>query len=365
MCARRIATFSFQPGGSFPDYTLQSEGLRMTSISSILDFALPPALREREEIVREVQIGLLSQPRSLKPWMSYDELGSQLFESITTLAEYYPTRTERCLLERHADAIVASACAASQPLRILELGVGTAAKTCLLLAAASRKRIDVSYVPLDVSADALEVARRNVECAFPRVLVEPVVVNYVNSPPRLEEFEGSTLALCLGSSIGNFLPEESHTILRNLGSQLRSEDVIVLGADLVKEESTLVAAYDDDRGVTAAFNINILRRLNNKFDADFDLTGFRHNVRWNAFDSRIEMHLESVREQNVHVAGADLELHFSEGEIIHTENCYKFTDGTLSALLSDSGFDIRNTWKDERNWYALTLSRRRGYDERN
>jgi dimethylhistidine N-methyltransferase len=290
--------------------------------------------------------------------MFYDELGSQLFEQITTLAEYYPTRTERSLLEDHAEAIVTTSLAGSQPLRIVELGAGTALKTCVLLAAAARKQIDVVYMPLDVSADALEIACRNVECAFPGVLVEPVVVNYVNSPPQLEEFDGATLALYLGSSIGNFLPEEARTILRNLGSQLRSGDALVLGTDLVKDEWTLVSAYDDDDWVTAAFNLNILNRLNRELDADFDLAAFRHCVRWNAVESRIEMHLESTCEQSIQVSAADLELYFRKGETIHTENSYKFTDEALVALLSESGFEIQQAWKDARDWYALTLSRR-------
>jgi L-histidine Nalpha-methyltransferase len=330
----------------------------MTTSSPAFDLALLPAERAREELIRDVQTGLLSRPRSLKPWMFYDELGSQLFERITTLAEYYPTRTERSLLERHADSIVASACAGSQLLRIVELGAGTASKTCLLLAAAARRRISVVYMPLDVSADALEVACRNVECTFPGVLIEPVVVNYVNTPPQLEEFDGPTVALYLGSSIGNFLPEESRTILRNLGSQLRGEDALVLGTDLVKDESTLVAAYDDNEGVTAAFNLNILSRLNRELGADFDPAGFRHCARWSRLESRIEMHLESTCDQDVQISVAELELDFRSGETIHTENSYKFTNGTLGTLLADSGFAIESAWKDERDWYALTLSRR-------
>ena len=236
----------------------------MTTISPAFDLACQSALGARTELIREVQGGFHSRPRSLKPWMLYDELGSRLFEQITALPEYYPTRTERSLLESSADAIVASACADSQPLRVVELGAGTASKTCLLLAAAARRRIDVIYMPLDVSADALGIACRGIESAFPEVLLEPVVVNYVNRPPRLEEFDGSTLALYLGSSIGNFMPQESRTILRNIGSQLRNGDALVLGTDLVKEESTLIAAYDDNEGVTAAFNLNVLNRLNNE-----------------------------------------------------------------------------------------------------
>jgi uncharacterized SAM-dependent methyltransferase len=134
-------------------------------------------------------------------------------------------------------------------------------------------------------------------------------------------------------------------------------------AHYAKEESTLIAAYDDDQGVTAAFNLNILNRLNNEVGADFDPAGFRHRARWNPVASRIEMHLECMRDQYVQIASAELELHFRNGETIHTENSYKFTDNTVDALLSDSGFKIESTWKDGRNWYAVTLSRRLDQDQ--
>jgi dimethylhistidine N-methyltransferase len=336
----------------------------MTTSPPVFDFALLPAVTEREELIRDVYAGLHARPRSLKPWIFYDDLGSELFERITTLPEYYPTRTERSLLEAYADVIVANACSDSRRLRILELGAGTASKTCLLLAAAARRHVEVAYMPLDVSADALEIACRHVERRFPAVLVEPVVVNYVSSPPRLEEFDGPTLALYLGSSIGNFQPEESQTILRNLGSQLRGEDVLLLGTDLAKDKRTLLAAYDDDKGVTAEFNLNILNRLNRELGADFDPAGFRHCVRWNPNESRIEMHLESVRDQYVRITDAELMLHFEAGETIHTENSYKFTDDLLGALLLDSGFAVQQTWRDAREWYSLTLSRLQDEAER-
>jgi L-histidine Nalpha-methyltransferase len=348
-----------QRAGNFQEYVWQSEVLSVTTIFPVYDFAQLPAVGALTELIQEVQKGLNARPRSLKPWMLYDELGSRLFEQITTLPEYYPTRTERSLLESHADEILDSACADARPLRILELGAGTASKTCLLLAAAARRKLDVIYVPLDVSADALEIACRAIENAFPKVLIEPVVVNYVISPPSLDEYDGTTLALYLGSSIGNFTPQESRTILRNVGSQLRSGDALVLGTDLQKDVSTLMAAYDDREGVTAAFNLNVLNRLNRELDADFDPDGFRHLVCWNAIESRIEMHLESLRDQAVQIETADLEVHFRGGETIHTENSYKYTDETLDALLWDSGFEIKSNWKDERDWYALTMSRLR------
>jgi L-histidine N-alpha-methyltransferase len=317
-------------------------------------------LDTREALIHEVQRGLAKRPRSLAPWMFYDDRGSRLFNRITSLPEYYPTRTERAILACNADAVIAAVLAGtSQPLRIVELGAGTASKTGILLKAAVRVQSDVFYMPLDVSPDALEVACQSIECSYPDVRVEPRVVDYTTHPPQLEPFHGATLMLYLGSSIGNFSPDEARTILRNGSSQMRTKDAFLLGADLVKDESTLVAAYDDRAGITAAFNVNILHRLNRELDADFDPASFRHRARWNAVESRIEMHLESTREQDVSIAAAQLELYFARGERIHTENSYKFTDESVRTIMRDSGFEISETWKDEHDHYAVVLARPR------
>jgi L-histidine Nalpha-methyltransferase len=311
----------------------------------------------RQALSREVRRGLTRRPRSLSPWMFYDAEGSGLFEHITTLPEYYPTRTERAILARNADAIVAAAHSdRSSPLRLVELGAGTAAKTVILLEAALRISDDVSYMPVDVSSDALELACQNIACALPEVRIRPIVRNYITHPLQLEPFDGTTLALYIGSNIGNFSPEEARTILRNLGSQLQTGDALLLGTDMVKDESTLLAAYDDSDGITAAFNLNVLHRLNRELGATFDTGCFRHRVIWNSIESRIEMHLESTREQDVSIQHAELDLHFSQCETIHTENSYKFTDYGIRSLLSDSCFELGRAWKDSRNWYTVTLA---------
>jgi L-histidine Nalpha-methyltransferase len=310
-----------------------------------------------QALINEVQRGLISQPRALSPWMFYDAKGSDLFERITELPEYYPTRTERAILARHSDAIIAAAHPdRSSPLRLVELGAGTALKTILLLEAALRSSDDVCYMPVDVSYDALEQACQNIASALPEVRIQPVVRNYITRPLQLEPFDGTTLALYIGSSIGNFSPEEARMILRSLGSQLRTEDSLLLGTDMVKDIPTLLAAYDDSDGVTAAFNLNVLHRLNRELGANFDSARFRHRVRWNPIESRIEMHLESAREQDVSIPHADLRLHFTRCETVHTENSYKFTDLTIRSLLRDSGFEIARTWKDSRSWYTVTLA---------
>jgi len=312
---------------------------------------------EREALTREVRSGLIARPRSLSPWMFYDAEGSRLFERITTLPEYYPTRTERAIFAGNADAIVARAHNdRSLPLRVVELGAGTASKTCILLEAALRLSDDVTYVPVDVCSNALELACVNVECALPEVRVQPIVRNYVTHPLQLEPFDGTTLALYIGTSIGNFSPEEARLILRKLRVQLQTGDALLLGTDMVKDEPTLLAAYDDSAGITAEFNLNILRRLNRELGADFDASRFRHRVLWNSIESRIEMHLESTRDQDVCIEGADLNLHFMPSETIHTENSYKFTDRGIRSLLNESGFETRGGWKDSHGWYALTLA---------
>jgi L-histidine N-alpha-methyltransferase len=310
----------------------------------------------REALAREVRRGLIARPRSLSPWMFYDAEGSRLFERITTLPEYYPTRTERAILARHADAIIAAARGdRSLPLRLVELGAGTASKTCILLEAALRVSDDVTYVPVDVCPDALELACQNIACTLPEVRMQPIVRNYVTHPFQLDSFDGTTLALYIGMSIGNFSPEEAQLILRNLCSQLQTGDALLLGTDLVKDEPTLLAAYDDSEGITAAFNLNILHRLNRELGANFDAACFRHRALWNSVESRMEMHLESTQEQQVSIEEADVDLHFMRGETIHTENSYKFTDQGIRSLLEGVGFEIRAAWKDGRRWYTLTL----------
>src|SRR5580698_3019945 len=314
-------------------------------------------LDAREALIDEVWSGLLKRPRYLVPWMLYDSEGARLFECITTLPEYYPTRTERNILVKNAEAIIAATGNDyTRPLRLLELGAGTAAKTGILLKAATRLRDEVIYFPVDVSSDALDEACDSIGCLLPDVQLQPMVANYVTHPPKLERFRGTTLAMYIGSSIGNFSPEEARSILRHLRSELRHGDALLLGTDMVKDEATLVRAYDDRDGVTAAFNLNILHRLNRELGANFDTGCFRHRARWNRVKSRIEMHLESTRDQCVNIPVAQLSLEFAALETIHTENSYKFTHSTLGALLDDAGFMIERTWTDPQQWYALTLA---------
>jgi L-histidine N-alpha-methyltransferase len=324
-------------------------------MNTVLELQPLAPLDSRAALIDEVRRGLSHSPRSLVPWMLYDTEGSRLFERITTLPEYYPTRTERAILTSYADAIV-TATGPDRRLRVLELGAGTASKTGILLKAATRLRSDVTFVPIDVSCDAPDQACYAIGSLLPGVQLQPLVANYVSHPPKLDRFDGTTLAMFIGSNIGNFLPQDARAILCNLRSQLRPGDALLLGADLVKDEGILERAYDDESGVTAAFNLNLLDRLNRELGADFDTDCFRHRALWNRVKSRMEMHLESTCDQRVHIPAAQLSIEFQALETIHTENSYKFTLNKLRSLLEDAGFSVEHTWTDPRQWYALTLA---------
>ncbi len=317
-------------------------------MSSLTNFA---PLTEVQAAILE---GLTRSPKSLPPWLFYDAHGSQLFEQITRTPEYYPTRTERSIFEAHADDIMA---AAGTPRTVIELGAGSAEKTPTLLAAALRRRKYVTYVPMDVCAEALDSACDHLARRFPTLQRKPIVGSYVAGLPQQRFAPGRKLVLYIGSSIGNFDPSEASAILSRIGTGLTAGDNLLLGVDLVKPESTLLAAYNDAQGVTAAFNLNMLTRLNREADADFDLSNFRHVALWNPSQSRIEMHLESLADQKVQI-GNRLQICLNKGERIHSENSYKFTDAKVRHLLDNSGFKVHSLWQDSQKWFGVYLAER-------
>jgi dimethylhistidine N-methyltransferase len=308
---------------------------------------------------REVLHGLTSRPKTLPPRLFYDAAGSALFEQITELPEYYLTSTEQGIFERYAHAMVEAAGKAST---IIELGAGTAKKTMLILRAAlDLKRLDlqqtVTFIPVDVSSYALEVARQRVRSELPQVAVHPLVLDYTRHSSALTRVSGRKLVLYIGSSIGNFEPMAACALLRRLRSSLSPGDSILLGTDMRKPVDILLRAYNDSAGVTAQFNLNILARINREFDGNFDLDGFDHCSIWNEGDSRIEMHLKSRADQLVSIDALDTSIGFARGETIHTENSYKFTPSMIKSIAANGGFRIEQSWSDERNWFTVSLLR--------
>jgi dimethylhistidine N-methyltransferase len=311
----------------------------------------------RDAVLTEAIAGLSSIPKTLPPWLFYDEAGSALFEKITELPEYYLTRAERCIFAERAEDIISSV---GHPLTIAELGSGTASKTGLLLAAAARRQPRLLYQPIDVSPSALEQAASTLPLEIPGVVVRPQIANYITNGYTIERpDDGSVLALYIGSSIGNFGPEEARSILRKLRKQVKkTADAILIGVDLApncnKTVEQLIAAYDDGAGVTAAFNRNILARLNREVGANFNIDAFRHRAYWNAQDSRIEMHLVSTVAQTVTIDGERFD--FAPGESIHTENSYKFTERCLRELLHDCGYSSPQWFEDADHHFAVALA---------
>jgi L-histidine Nalpha-methyltransferase len=317
----------------------------------------PSGIHISDKIAAAVYEGLMSRPKWLPSWLFYDAAGSRLFNEITRIPEYYVTRTERGILMQHAAEIVARA-AGGSVLRVVELGAGSADKTRLLLTAAAERQDTVFYEPVDVSASALVEAQMRIEDELPGVIVCPRVQDYTQDLELDSTLPNERrLLLYIGSSIGNFEPGESLMLLERVRAAMQQGDCFLLGVDLVKDEAVLHAAYDDAGGVTAAFNKNVLVRLNRDLDSDFDPEAFEHRAVWNAAESRMEMHLVSSKKQEVWLPGIDLRVPFEAGETIHTENSYKYKPGGAEAVLARAGFWPEATWTDERGWFAVVLAR--------
>lgn len=305
-------------------------------------------------IASEVYEGLMKKPKSLPPKLFYDAAGSALFERITELPEYYPTRTERSILAEHAAEMIA---ATGRDLSLIELGAGTASKTRLLIRAALERQPKLDFYPIDVSRFALDEAVANLNGDFRGLRVVPVVDDYSQGLGQLSKLPGRKLLLFLGSSIGNFEPMQAGGMLRMMRATLHPGDALLLGTDMVKPAELLVPAYDDAEGVTAAFNRNMLAHINRELGADFNLDHFAHIALWNAECSRMEMHLESTRPQVIHLRQLGTRIHLNKGERIHTENSYKFTQPIVDAILDMAGFVREQTWMDDKGWFALHLAR--------
>jgi L-histidine Nalpha-methyltransferase len=301
----------------------------------------------------EVRAGLTTYPKSLPCKLFYDTRGSALFEEITLLPEYYLTRSELEILNGHSGEI---AQAVGTGITIVELGAGTATKTCTLLQAFSRRQMRVPYFPVDISPAPLQEARGRVEQQCPRVSVRPVVADFSTGMGFLRDIPDRKLVLYLGSSIGNFDLDVAVEMLSEIRQQLAPGDDLLLGTDLVKDEAILVPAYSDAQGITEQFNKNILCRLNRELGANFDLSCFRHLACWNPQRSRMEIYLESTRPQSVRIRLLDLCVSFASGERIHNENSYKYTLDMVENMLRPAGFSLTRSWFDQRKWFALHLA---------
>ena len=305
-------------------------------------------------IAQDVLQGLTSDPKTLSPKLFYDAAGSELFDRITELPEYYPTETERSIFRRYAGEMIA---AAGECDSMVELGAGSAGKTVLLLDAMMHTGRSITYYPVDVSGSALDICSERMNALLPGLKVLPKVLDFTQGMPQFRQIPGQKLFLFIGSSIGNFEPLAAGLFLKQVRASMNPGDALLLGTDMRKSPKILIPAYDDSRGVTAAFNKNLLARMNRELGADFDVDSFAHRVVWNERLSRIEMHLQSVREQTVELRALARSVHFAKGETIHTENSYKFTMPMVEAIAGNGGLQIEQTWADEKSWFTVHLLR--------
>lgn len=306
----------------------------------------------KDSFAEDVETGLTGYPKYLLPKYLYDEKGSELFELITKTREYYPTRTERIILE----SCIAELCKICSGVDVIsEMGSGSSEKTKIILDHFAQKRNHLAYIPIDVSDILIESSKELVE-RIHNLSITGIVSEYERGLELLRQIEAKPkLILFLGSSIGNFEDDEIISLMQEIHDAMHEHDHLLIGFDLEKEHSVLNHAYNDSGGITRDFNKNILKRINRELDADFDLQNFNHHAFFNEKKHRVEMHLVSTQDQRVHIGKIERTIAFGEGESIHTENSHKFSDALIAEYAGQSELRVQKIWKDENSYFALTL----------
>ncbi len=306
---------------------------------------------DEEKVREEILEGLTSVPRSISPKYFYDADGSDMFEHITELEEYYPTRTEKAILAGLLDRLDLD----FQGLNIVELGSGDPSKISLLFEQIPEETLrSMHYYPVDISPSALENSTGRLGEEFPELQVTGIAADFMQQLDKLPR-TGHRLICFFGSTIGNLDPWEMETFMGKLGREMQAGDHLLLGLDMVKDPRVLHRAYNDSRQLTAAFNKNILQVINGIIDASFDPGNFEHLAFYNEKEERIEMHLKATRDQQVRINGSQKTLSIKKGDTIHTENSYKFNRETIESLGRMAGLNTAAVFNDEKNWFSLVL----------
>jgi dimethylhistidine N-methyltransferase len=321
-------------------------GLPGTDRLSIQAFPITDSYRE------DIRQGLTATPKFLQPKYFYDAVGSQLFEAICALPEYYLTRTETAILNGLALELFKRI----GPCEIMELGSGSSTKTGLLLDALVQLNYPMVYLPVDVSPSILTTSAEALIDRYPNLKIHGLVADFESLWSHLtDRYEAQRLLIFLGSTLGNLSAAECTLFLEKIAQSLASGDYFLLGVDLRKPIPLLEAAYNDQAGVTAQFNLNLLRRLNRELEGNFDLAQFEHRAFYNSDLHQVEMHLVSRLAQKVTLAALDLSINFEKGETIHTETSRKFDLTELTAALAQLGLPLIQSWQDPQGWFAVVL----------
>jgi L-histidine N-alpha-methyltransferase len=321
--------------------------------------------KEFEDFAADVERGLAAQSKYVSPKYLYDEVGSQLFEQICLQPEYYLTRTEASILNKHAPVI--SKLAGSN-IEIIELGSGSSSKTAILLSYLSLQKKRIYYFPIDISSSILMESTRRLKSQFPNISIIGIRSDYdlgidkaaaaaagCMSAERNQEIPDMKLLLFLGSSIGNFELIEARSLLGSVRKKLHTNDLLLVGFDLQKDESVLNAAYNDKAGITAKFNLNLLARINKELDGNLELGKFEHHAFYSREQQRMEMHLVSKTDQQLYIGALGKTFAIRKGESIHTENSYKYTLNQIAALADDCSFTLEKNFMDKNRWFNVAL----------
>lgn len=321
-------------------------------IDSKLQYFKPHASKIEKTFAEEISSSLNRDSKFIAPKFFYDKRGSILFEKICTLPEYYPTRTEIGIL-KNLQAELPSFI--DESFRLVELGSGASVKTRLLLDVFAQIQKTTEYFPIDISEILTESSEQLLR-DYANLRITGIIDTYEGGLEFLKNYdERKNLILFLGSSFGNFSPSAGENFLGKINSTMKSGDLFLIGLDLVKDSHILESAYNDAQGVTAEFNLNVLSRINDELDADFNLNNFSHHSIYNSGDQRIEMYLKSRVRQSVIISKSNLLLNLEKNELIHTEHSHKYTVEQIRALLESTGFKINHMWLDDKNYFSLTL----------
>ena len=334
------------------DFTEKKIDYKQYVVDSQLRYFKPHATKIEKSFAEEISYTLSQNSKFINPKFFYDRKGSDLFESICSLPEYYPTKTEISILKKLKHDLSSYL---DENMNLVELGSGSSVKTRLLLDIFTTLQTKTEYFPIDISEILTESSEQLLK-DYDTLHITGIIDTYEGGLEFLKNYDDNkNLIIFLGSSFGNFTPDDGKLFLEKIFSTMNSGDLFLIGLDLVKDKNILEAAYDDSQGITAKFNLNVLSRINDELDADFNINNFSHYSIYNETDQRIEMNLKSLVSQSVIIAKSNLSLNFKKDELIHTEYSHKYHASQIKKLLTDVGFTIKNIWLDDKKYFSLTL----------
>ena len=322
-------------------------------VNSRLNYFKPNSKVEKNSFADEISEGLNQNSKFIQPKFFYDSIGSRLFEKICSLPEYYPTRTEISILKKLQSDLPNFL---DGDFRLIELGSGSSTKTRLILDILSKNQSKLEYFPIDISEILTESSELLLK-DYPKLKITGIIDTYDGGLEFLKDYDSkNNLIIFLGSSYGNFSPDDGLDFLIKINSMMKSNDLFLIGLDLVKDKSILESAYNDSQNITAEFNLNVLNRINNELDANFVLENFRHYSIYNDQKQRIEMYVESLLNQTVTIGKSSDQIYLKKNELIHTEFSHKFQIHQIENLLKQSGFNLIKIWLDDKKHYSLSLA---------